>query len=142
MRPGPFPRPAQTAARVLAISDVYGALTENLSYRDGFSAVKALGILERDVPKKLDADRFKVVRLVADCLCAMAPLRDEINLAPACEADKAALRPAPVPRLARESEEEAQGGLLCSLTALHQRALKPVSQLWTLRARIMTRKWQ
>jgi putative nucleotidyltransferase with HDIG domain len=43
-------------ARILAVADIYGALTEDRPYRPGMSHEQALAIMFRDVPHKLDAD--------------------------------------------------------------------------------------
>ncbi len=45
-------------SRILAVADVYGALTEDRPYRPGFPVEKALSIMERDAPHKLDGDVF------------------------------------------------------------------------------------
>ncbi len=45
-------------ARILAVADVYGALTEDRPYRAGFPVEKALAIMEADAPRKLDGDCF------------------------------------------------------------------------------------
>lgn len=43
-------------ARIIAVADVYGALTEERPYRPGMSHEQALEIMYRDIPYKLDAD--------------------------------------------------------------------------------------
>ena len=43
-------------ARILAVADIYGALTEDRPYRAGLEHEQALEILFQDVPRKLDAD--------------------------------------------------------------------------------------
>jgi HD-GYP domain-containing protein (c-di-GMP phosphodiesterase class II) len=43
-------------ARILAMADVYGALTEDRPYRPGFSREQALAIMQRDAPAKLDGN--------------------------------------------------------------------------------------
>ena len=43
-------------ARILAVADVYGALTEDRPYRAGFSQEQALNIMKLDAPDKLDGD--------------------------------------------------------------------------------------
>jgi len=42
--------------RVLAVADIYEALTANRPYRDPLSVEAALAIIDRDVPERLDAD--------------------------------------------------------------------------------------
>ncbi|MGH9600262.1 MAG: HD-GYP domain-containing protein [Terracidiphilus sp.] len=60
-------------ARMIAVADVYGALTEDRPYRVGFSTREALKIMERDVPAKLDADCFEALASVADNGSETAP---------------------------------------------------------------------
>ena len=48
-------------ARILAIADVYGALTENRPYRAGMSHGEAAAIMKKDVPNKLDSDCFEAL---------------------------------------------------------------------------------
>jgi putative nucleotidyltransferase with HDIG domain len=43
-------------ARIIAVADVYGALTEDRPYRSGLTHEDALGLLFRDAPQKLDPD--------------------------------------------------------------------------------------
>ncbi len=49
-------------ARIIAVADVYGALTEERPYRAGMAVEQALAIIARDVPHKLDADCFEALR--------------------------------------------------------------------------------
>jgi putative nucleotidyltransferase with HDIG domain len=42
--------------RVLAVADVYEALTADRPYRGAMSAEQALGIIDRDIPRRLDGD--------------------------------------------------------------------------------------
>lgn len=44
--------------RILAVSDVYEALTAARPYRAAFDAARALEIIRADVPRRLDADAF------------------------------------------------------------------------------------
>ncbi len=48
-------------ARILAVADVYGALTEDRPYRPGFSVEKAIEIMKPDVPHKLDGESFEAL---------------------------------------------------------------------------------
>ena len=48
-------------ARILAVADVYGALTENRPYRVGMSHEEATEIMKRDVPGKLDSVCFEAL---------------------------------------------------------------------------------
>ena len=43
-------------ARIIAVADVYGALTENRPYRAGLSHEEAMAIVNRDIATKLDPD--------------------------------------------------------------------------------------
>lgn len=43
-------------ARIIAVADVYGALTEDRPYRAGLSHEQAMGILRQDIPHRLDPD--------------------------------------------------------------------------------------
>ena len=49
-------------ARIIAVADVYGALTEDRPYRSGMPVEQALAIIAHDVPHKLDADCFAALR--------------------------------------------------------------------------------
>jgi putative nucleotidyltransferase with HDIG domain len=48
-------------ARIIAVADVYGALSENRPYRDGLPFEKIVAIMSKDVPKKLDSDCFEAL---------------------------------------------------------------------------------
>jgi HD-GYP domain-containing protein (c-di-GMP phosphodiesterase class II) len=48
-------------ARIIAVADVYGALTEDRPYRPGMKVEQALEIIARDVPHKLDADCYEAL---------------------------------------------------------------------------------
>jgi HD-GYP domain-containing protein (c-di-GMP phosphodiesterase class II) len=52
-------------ARILAVADVYGALTEDRPYRRGFAPEQALVMLSSDQPAKLDPDCFQALLSVA-----------------------------------------------------------------------------
>ena len=53
--------------RVLAVADVYEALTSARPYRPAWSSEKALAIMRADVPRRLDGDAFgELEALVAD----------------------------------------------------------------------------
>ena len=49
-------------ARIIAVADMYGALTEDRPYRPGMTSEKALAIIAKDVPHKLDASCFEALR--------------------------------------------------------------------------------
>lgn len=48
-------------SRIIAVADVYGALTEDRPYRPGMAVEQALEIIARDVPHKLDADCYEAL---------------------------------------------------------------------------------
>lgn len=48
-------------ARIIAVADIYGALTEDRPYRAGLSPREALKIMASDVPGRLDADCFEAL---------------------------------------------------------------------------------
>jgi len=48
-------------ARIIAVADVYGALTENRPYRPGLALEQVVEIMSRDIPHKLDADCFEAL---------------------------------------------------------------------------------
>ncbi len=49
-------------ARIIAVADIYGALTEDRPYRPGMPAEQALAIIAKDVPHKLDPDCFEALQ--------------------------------------------------------------------------------
>lgn len=48
-------------ARMIAVADVYGALTEDRPYRRGLGVEQALEIMAREVPARLDADCYEAL---------------------------------------------------------------------------------
>ena len=48
-------------SRIIAVADVYGALTENRPYRPGLPLEKVFEIMAAEIPHKLDADCFEVL---------------------------------------------------------------------------------
>jgi len=48
-------------SRLVAVADIYGALSENRPYRDDLPLEKIISIMSRDVPKKLDGDCFEAL---------------------------------------------------------------------------------
>jgi HD-GYP domain-containing protein (c-di-GMP phosphodiesterase class II) len=52
----PFP------ARLLAVADIYQALSEKRSYREALSRDSILNIIAKDVPHALDADCFETLK--------------------------------------------------------------------------------
>ncbi len=53
-------------ARIIAVSDMFTAMVEKRPYRDAVDPRKVLGILERDVPHKLDATCFDGLTALVD----------------------------------------------------------------------------
>ncbi len=45
-------------SRILAVADIYGALSENRPYREGLKLDQIIGIMSPDVPGKLDGESF------------------------------------------------------------------------------------
>lgn len=56
-------------SRILAVADIYGALSEDRPYRGGLPLEKILSIMSQDIPKKLDSECF-------DALLAFVEHRD------------------------------------------------------------------
>jgi HD-GYP domain-containing protein (c-di-GMP phosphodiesterase class II) len=54
--------------RVLAVADVYEALTANRPYRPAWSSDRALEIMRLDVPQRLDQDAFAALKEVASAV--------------------------------------------------------------------------
>ena len=57
--------------RVLAVADVYEALTAQRPYRPAWSSDRALEIIRSDVPQRLDQDAFAALK---DCVASAAAL--------------------------------------------------------------------
>jgi HD-GYP domain-containing protein (c-di-GMP phosphodiesterase class II) len=55
-----------TPMRVLAVADVYEALTAERPYRHALAEEQALEIIRRDVPGRLDADAYEALEMVID----------------------------------------------------------------------------
>jgi HD-GYP domain-containing protein (c-di-GMP phosphodiesterase class II) len=51
-------------ARIIAVADIYGALTEDRPYRAGLPVEQALAIVARDVPHKLDSDCYEALAAI------------------------------------------------------------------------------
>jgi putative nucleotidyltransferase with HDIG domain len=74
-------------SRILAVADIYGALSEDRPYREGLPMETIVSIMSRDVPHKLDEDCF-------DALLAFVDRVDRAKKAvsvPACESGAPAL---------------------------------------------------
>lgn len=48
-------------SRIIAVADVYGALTEDRPYRPGMEVERALAIIAQDVPHKLDVECYEAL---------------------------------------------------------------------------------
>ncbi|WP_160114963.1 HD-GYP domain-containing protein [Bryocella elongata] len=57
-------------SRLLAVADIYGALSEDRPYRAGLSPAQIQGIMDRDIPMKLDPVCYDALRSVMDDLAA------------------------------------------------------------------------
>ena len=49
-------------ARIIAVADIYGALSENRPYRESLATERVLSMLEEQVPHKLDPDCFEALK--------------------------------------------------------------------------------
>lgn len=89
-------------ARILAVADVYGALTEDRPYRGGFSIEKAIDIMKADVPYKLDGECFEALLAAVKMPAAMTPAEAEgvaCSPLPAVFAAPLQISPAPAAQL-------------------------------------------
>jgi len=57
-------------SRLLAVADIYGALSEDRPYRAGLTPAQIQGIMDRDIPAKLDPVCYEALRSVMDELAA------------------------------------------------------------------------
>lgn len=62
--------------RVLAVTDVYEALTADRPYRPAYSSEGALGIMRNEVPRRLDRDAFAALETLLENRGAGAWLGD------------------------------------------------------------------
>jgi putative nucleotidyltransferase with HDIG domain len=53
-------------SRILAVADIYGALSENRPYREGLQIEKIVEIMSQDVPTKLDRSCFEALLAYVD----------------------------------------------------------------------------
>ena len=74
--------------RILTVSDIYTALTEDRPYRAGYSHEQAIEIMIHESPDKLDADCFEALRSAAEALNWNASTPAEPTLAPPMPAHK------------------------------------------------------
>lgn len=49
-------------ARIIAVADIYGALSEERPYRASLNDEEAFAIMEKDVPKRLDQNCFDALQ--------------------------------------------------------------------------------
>ena len=80
-----------TAARILAVADVYDALASKRPYRDALPLEKVFGIMAKDAPRALDATCFEALQassaldnvptsqhgMTKDLLCLSASVKQE-----------------------------------------------------------------
>ncbi len=59
-------------SRILAVADIYAALSEHRPYREALSSAKIRSIMDRDIPLKLDRDAYAALCLIMDDLAAAA----------------------------------------------------------------------
>lgn len=64
-------------SRILAVADIYGALSENRPYREGLPLEKIVAIMSQDIPNKLDRSCF-------EALLAYLDRGENAESAPAC----------------------------------------------------------
>ena len=74
--------------RILTVSDIYTALTENRPYRAGYSHEQAIEIMIHESPDKLDADCFEALRSAAEALNWNTAAPAQPTLAPPMPAHK------------------------------------------------------
>lgn len=53
-------------SKILAVADIFGALSEDRPYRGPLAPDQIRAIMDRDVPKKLDATSYEALRVVMD----------------------------------------------------------------------------
>jgi putative nucleotidyltransferase with HDIG domain len=59
-------------SRLLAVADIYGALSENRPYREGLAPSQIQAIMDRDIPAKLDPVCYEALRSMMDDLAQAA----------------------------------------------------------------------
>ncbi|MGA2650331.1 MAG: HD domain-containing phosphohydrolase [Terracidiphilus sp.] len=64
-------------ARILAVADIYSALTEDRPYRTGYSHEQAIEVMAREGSGKLDADCFAALPKAAEALNQKVPVPAE-----------------------------------------------------------------
>jgi putative nucleotidyltransferase with HDIG domain len=52
--------------RIVAMADIYGALSENRPYRQGWPPEQILAMMQEEVPQKLDPDCFEALKTILD----------------------------------------------------------------------------
>ena len=86
--------------RVLAIADVYEALTSQRPYRAAWSSGHALDLMRRDVPRRLDGVAFAAL----EALVEDAPAESDLQVGDAARAELVLTRPGDGPPGARGDE--------------------------------------
>jgi HD-GYP domain-containing protein (c-di-GMP phosphodiesterase class II) len=59
-----FGKDLSMESRLLAVADIYGALSEKRPYREALSPAKIAAIMEKDVPARLDGECYEALRTV------------------------------------------------------------------------------
>ena len=59
-------------SRLLAVADIYGALSETRPYREALPPAQIIAIMDRDIPAKLDGACYEALRSVMDDLTSPA----------------------------------------------------------------------
>lgn len=88
-------------ARILAVADIFGALTEDRPYRNGSAPEQALRIMGRDAKGRLDADCFAALTEVADSVVQKSRASNEANAACVIASRAADFDPEPSISMAR-----------------------------------------
>jgi putative nucleotidyltransferase with HDIG domain len=60
-------------SRLLAVADIYGALSETRPYREALPPAQITAIMDRDIPAKLDGACYEALRAVMDNLTLPSP---------------------------------------------------------------------
>lgn len=71
-------------SRILAVADIFAALSEHRPYREALGAEKIHSIMDREVPVRLDRDCYAALRVVMDELIEAVANRPVPTSAPQC----------------------------------------------------------
>ena len=81
-------------SRILTVADIYAALSEDRPYRPGLDLTTIAGIMEKEVPTKLDTRCYEALRASLDATGKLLPATGAPTaLTPTCFADTAHDRP-------------------------------------------------